>query len=476
MFEENGEVEFEEAVQKSKKAPLTDEQRVINWQLWLDYDACAMSYCKRHFGFDCMSNAEAVHSLAREKFIENNRSDRTAEWYIERQCLDAARSLKLYQPDERKQKYRNVERPTYTPKNANEMQVIKLVKSREISIDEAIRLFDITSECVDYLHFLLDEFYGKKQTTSLNALHESCGDAVFDNVAAGYEYNAFTAPDTYHADLPGFHPLASDRLKQLTTDLLAGADIADLALIASGITPSALNNSSKDKKIIEQFCEMMRHDALAVFDAIDDDVVSDLSYVTPAPVVPVRVVAPVIAPVSANFADHVLANPILSFKSAGIKARDAAEKLGMTVAAYRSKVARAGRKVQEVIDAGQLTLDAMFADIAPVSTPVAVSQAQAKVRKTATYEQMSLFDAPVVAVVPEPVVEVDPAVAVALVQDRATVFNMLRNIVRTASNRFFGSDIQGVSGSVARDNMFDGGGGYQRAREAVGDRGSGAWV
>lgn len=355
---------------KADKTPLTVEQRELNGKLWLNYHANAKYYCETHNS--CSENVEEILQTAFEAFFLNNRLDHTSPWRIAKQCLMAARTLGYYHHRNRKSSYRGANIPRYTAQSADELQAIKLVDSGELSINDAIDFFNIKNPAlVAHLHAITDQYYAAPgQTVSFDAMVEEFGDAHIN-----------TADTYYSSDYSNSDTCTSASFTRATAQF-------ELASKELGISPD---------DYLDYVASFKDFEPAAVAEVEDDFSPAWVAGTSSgAQIVKLTKPAPVVD-------SSVLASPFLAqaqaMKNAGVSIKAAAEELGLSVSAYRSRIARQAKKIQQAVESGQMVLD-MFAD-APVKTdvviePVKVKAAPAPVKAV----QMNLFDAP-----PAPVVE-----------------------------------------------------------------------
>lgn len=194
-------------------------QTAINWQLWMNWEKYARSYCNQHN--DCQYNVDDIVGLAAIKFAQFNRLEHTSKCYVENQCLMAARSLGYYHHNDRKSKYRGEKKPTYTPANLDEAEAIKTVRKGELNVIDAVAYFCVNNPIlVEYLEFCADEYYSPKaQTLSLDALLEDKGDSTGNgSYTDDYVLPSLVSQASVMIDVPADHNLASNALRQAKAD------------------------------------------------------------------------------------------------------------------------------------------------------------------------------------------------------------------------------------------------------------------
>lgn len=454
--------------ENQKKTALSAEQIALNWEIWMRWEKYAQRYCLKH-SLDCNADADLIVSQAMELFVSNNQSEKVSSRYIILQCMMAARQLGYYTQKNRKTKYKGNNRLHYTPLDANEAQVIKLVKDKTLSIDDACEMFNVTNPaCIDYLHKCLDEYTCPKKN------HISIDDLGKDDNRASCADNyipALQVEPCVLIDQPAEHYLASDFIKQAAKNFLAGISYEEQAkklkmsqtdFIAKIEADVALIKEDMELEDKELFCtytpqlislEQLQTEEEAVAEAADKLVVTSIIV---EPVTPTPVVVPAAAPI--DFKSYELVSPFylkaIEAKEAGKSVKELAEAAGMTPAAFRGKIKKQENWIKKVEAAGQMCFH--FEDMVPEAEQVEV-EAVAQVAEVLPVSEVLVAE----------VVNETPEMVVAVVQIKIpSILDVVISFLRPV--RWLGNTIDAF---IAKKDVS--GAGFERFKAAVADRGSG---
>lgn len=439
--------------ENQKKSALSAEQIALNWEIWMKWEKYAQSFCAKH-ALNCSADADLVLSQAMELFVSNNQSEKVSSRYIILQCLMAARQLGHYTQKNRKTKYKGDGRFYYTPENADEAQVIKLVKDNILSIDYACEMFNVTNPaCIDYLRKCLDEYtcpdksfisfddFGK------NNSKDSCADNYIP---------ALQVEPCVLIDQPADHYLASDFIKQAAQNFLAGISYEDQAIKLKMSQSAFIERIEADVALIKEDMELedkelfgtytptlvsleqLQNEEYTAADAADKLV--DTSVIV-EPVTQSQVV-PAAAPDVIDYKSYAMVSPFyiaaVEAKEAGKSVKELAEAVGMSPSAFRGKIKRQENWIKKVQAAGQMCFN--FEDMAPAPEAEPVVEAVAQVA-----EVLPIPEALVINENQEMVVAVVPAKIPSIVDVVKSLLRPVRWLGNTISAMMFEKAFSGAS-------------------------------